>query len=850
VSNSEEFKRADGGLHPKFVLVRILAVFVFAAIAITIALGPSHARNSSARSNHAPGRSLKRSVNAYTNRLPKMAGATLQPVSPPPVTSPEVVTLFAADCTTPKTAFVLGDTVCAKVEGGPGFARRVALIDSFPLVRQFTPITSDPQFISFTLPATPTSTINGDSYDNRGVWKVNIVPNWRFSVRATADFTVSDPQAPQANLAIFKSNGTGDQITAGSNVLFSVFVQNPGPDAAQNVTVTDNIPSSTSFLSGQQDDAGPQNTFNCTFPAANSSSGATTCTIASLPAGTSAVFSLIYNVDPGAGAGTVVANTSTVASDTADRDSSDNTATSSLTVIGGAAANTCTLECPDNVTAIANTTENSQRGAHVTFDDAVTVGDCGAASASPVSGSFFPVGSTTVTVTSESGGGNCTFTVTVIDNGTNPPTISCPANKTANADANCSANVTLGTPVTSGDNVTVVGSRSDGLPMYDCDANGENCVRKSTDLPFSTGVTTVTWNAYAHDTPGPYANNADEIAHRVGAASCTQTVTVVDVTPPTINSPNPTAAADANCQAAVPDFSTIAIVSDNCACASSDTSQICDNRQDIKVIQDVAPGTLVGLGAHTINLTANDGSSNNNGAGNSTTIQVTFTVVDQTPPVFTFVPPAVVAYTGPDATTCDTVVSDGTLGTATATDNCGSATITRSPSGNTFPVGVTTIVWTATDAAGNTSTANQTVTVIDNTPPVITLNGNNPSLWPPDHSYQTFAVTDFVASVSDNCGGVSVSDVVVEKATSDEVEDGDADGSTSNDIVIAANCRSVQLRSERSGSGDGRVYTITFRLTDTHGNVTRATANVVVPHNTGETPVDSGVHYTVNGSCP
>jgi hypothetical protein len=299
----------------------------------------------------------------------------------------------------------------------------------------------------------------------------------------------------------------------------------------------------------------------------------------------------------------------------------------------------------------------------------------------------------------------------------------------------------------------------------------------------------------------------------------------------------------------VPDFSTIATVSDNCACASSDTSQICDTRQDIRVTQDVAPGTLAGLGPHTIHLTANDGSSNNNDAGNSTTISVTFTVVDTTPPVFTFVPPAVTAYTGPDATTCDTTVDPGT---ATATDNCGTVTITRSPSGNTFPVGTTTITWTAKDAASpqNTTTATQTVTVIDNTPPVITLNGVTPSMWPPNHKYETFSVTTFVTGASDNCGGVGIGDVVIEQVTSDEIENGNGDGNTMNDIVIAANCRSVQLRSEREGDGNGRVYTITFRVTDTHNNTTRVTATVVVPHNPGETPVDSGVHYTVTSSCP
>jgi hypothetical protein len=341
-----------------------------------------------------------------------------------------------------------------------------------------------------------------------------------------------------------------------------------------------------------------------------------------------------------------------------------------------------------------------------------------------------------------------------------------------------------------------------------------------------------------------------EVFHRTGSASCQQTVTVVDVTPPTITASNTSASADANCQAPVPNYATLATVTDNCACASSDNSQICDSRQDITITQSPAPGTLVGLGPHTITLTANDGSSNNNGAGNSTTIQVTFTVNDTTAPTFTFVPPAVTVSTGPGATTCDAVVSNATLGTATATDNCSAVTITRSPSGNTFGVGTTTVTWTATDAAGNHSSATQTVTVIDNTVPVITTNGQTLSMWPPNHKYTTFGLTQFVTGASDNCGGVSISNVVIEKVTSDEIENGNGDGNTLNDIVIAADCKSVQLRSEREGDGNGRVYTITFKVTDTHGNVGRATSKVVVPHNPGETPVDSGVHYTVNGTCP
>ena len=56
------------------------------------------------------------------------------------------------------------------------------------------------------------------------------------------------------------------------------------------------------------------------------------------------------------------------------------------------------------------------------------------------------------------------------------------------------------------------------------------------------------------------------------------------------------------------------------------------------------------------------------------------------------------------------------VGTATATDNCGVASIvgTRSDGRaltDNYPVGTTTITWTATDSSGNTATATQTVTI-------------------------------------------------------------------------------------------------------------------------------------------
>ncbi|PYT03071.1 MAG: hemolysin, partial [Acidobacteria bacterium] len=105
----------------------------------------------------------------------------------------------------------------------------------------------------------------------------------------------------------------------------------------------------------------------------------------------------------------------------------------------------------------------------------------------------------------------------------------------------------------------------------------------------------------------------------------------------------------------------------------------------------------------------------------------------------------------------------------------------------------------------------------------------------------------------DICSGNLTGSVVIASITSDEPDDaaGDGDGNTTNDIVIAANCKTAQLRAERQGNGDGRVYTITFRVKDAAGNVKTATAKVAVPksqNNNGA--IDSGPDHTVNSSCP
>lgn len=62
------------------------------------------------------------------------------------------------------------------------------------------------------------------------------------------------------------------------------------------------------------------------------------------------------------------------------------------------------------------------------------------------------------------------------------------------------------------------------------------------------------------------------------------------------------------------------------------------------------------------------------------------------------------------------------LGTPTGTDNC--AGVIYSNDAGTFPIGVSRVIWTATDIIGQTATCEQTVTVSDAEPPVITCPEN------------------------------------------------------------------------------------------------------------------------------
>lgn len=227
-----------------------------------------------------------------------------------------------------------------------------------------------------------------------------------------------------------------------------------------------------------------------------------------------------------------------------------------------------------------------------------------------------------------------------------------------------------------------------------------------------------------------------------------------------------------------------------------------------------SPAGPYGLGATPVTLTVTDLDSLFD------TCQATVTVVDTTPPTISCPAPITVECTSPSGATASF--------SATATDNCGAVTPSCSPpSGSTFPLGNTTVSCTATDGSGNSASCTTPVNVVDTTPPIIASVTPSPnSLWPPNHEMVPVSVAVAVSDICDaapSCHIISVS--------SNEPVNGLGDGNTAPDWQITG-ALTVNLRAERSGEGNGRVYTIAVQCTDASGNNSATqTAAVTVPHN-------------------
>lgn len=117
--------------------------------------------------------------------------------------------------------------------------------------------------------------------------------------------------------------------------------------------------------------------------------------------------------------------------------------------------------------------------------------------------------------------------------------------------------------------------------------------------------------------------------------------------------------------------------------------------------------------------------------------------------------------------------------------------------------------------------------VVDTTPPRV--RPRDASRWPANHKLREISPRDCV-DVIDACDpAVSVRFTWVE---SDEPVDVNGSGHTEPDIVVH-DCERIEIRAERAGGRNGRVYTLGYRAVDGSGNQTTGTCEVKVPHDQG-----------------
>lgn len=112
-------------------------------------------------------------------------------------------------------------------------------------------------------------------------------------------------------------------------------------------------------------------------------------------------------------------------------------------------------------------------------------------------------------------------------------------------------------------------------------------------------------------------------------------------------------------------------------------------------------------------------------------------------------------------------------------------------------------------------------------------------LWPANHRM----VSVNILGVTDPDAGDKVA-ITIDKITQDEPVNGAGDGDTAPDGAI--NGSRAQVRAERSGSGNGRVYTISFTASDGRGGTASGIVKVSVPHDQGKgkVAVDDGQTYS------
>lgn len=159
----------------------------------------------------------------------------------------------------------------------------------------------------------------------------------------------------------------------------------------------------------------------------------------------------------------------------------------------------------------------------------------------------------------------------------------------------------------------------------------------------------------------------------------------------------------------------------------------------------------------------------------------------------------------------------------TAHDDCSDVTVVTNGTVDINTPGTYTITYIATDESGNSATASRQVRVRDLVPPEISSVSVTPTLLKQNNHKMVLITVSY--AVGDNSGDDVEKWITV---TSNEPDNGLGDGDTAGDISIV-DAHNVYVRAERSGTGSGRVYTITIHARDRYGNLATTTATVTVP---------------------
>tara|TARA_R110002074_G_scaffold129577_1_gene270790 strand:+ start:4773 stop:12011 length:7239 start_codon:yes stop_codon:yes gene_type:complete len=313
------------------------------------------------------------------------------------------------------------------------------------------------------------------------------------------------------------------------------------------------------------------------------------------------------------------------------------------------------------------------------------------------SGSTFPIGTTTNTflVTDPSGNtATCSFDVTVTDN--EPPVANCVAPFTLQLDATGNASITPADIDNGSTDNCGIASLAVSPSTFTCADVGPNTVTLT--------VTDVNGNS----------------------STCTTMVTIEDNVAPTAVCMDITIDLDADGNATITPADVDGGSTDACGIASLSIDV------DTFDCSDVGPNNVV--------LTVTDVN------GNSSQCTAIVTVQDVTEPIIAC-PADIVAVAEPDICGITLTYSD-----PIALDACGVASVVLTsglPSGSVFPVGVSTVEWTATDVNGNSSTCSFTVTVTDTTPPVAVCQDITVPLDATGNA--TITVADVDGGSFDNC---------------------------------------------------------------------------------------------------